>query len=76
MTEDHERLLIGYVRRAIDGAARCGVSPLDLAFTMLVQSAAMIRQAQGQEVFIDAMERVTSNIDDGMAEFEHKGLPN
>ena len=76
MTREHETLLIGYVRRAIDGAARCGLDPVDLAFTMLTVSAAMIRQAQGQEVFIDAMERVTSNIDDGMDEFEHKGRPN
>ena len=76
MTEDHERLLVGYTRRVIDGAARCGISPLDLAFTMLTVSAAMIRQAQGQEVFIDAMERVTSNIDDGLAEAERPGRPN
>lgn len=75
MTEDHERLLIGYVRRAIDGAARCGVSPLDLAYTMLIQSAAMIRQAQGQETFVAVMERTTSSIDDGMDEAERTGRP-
>ena len=76
MTREHETLLIGYVRRAIDGAARCGLDPVDLAFTMLAVSAAIIRESEGAEAFIDVMERVTSRTDDGMAEFEHKGRAN
>ena len=70
MTRDQmkdEAALLDYVRFAFDAAAKRGIAPLDLAPTMLIQSAAVVRCREGSARFVEIMERATNLLDDEAA---------
>jgi len=67
-----DALLLDYVRFAFDAAAKRGVAPLDLAHTMLIQSAAVVRCREGSARFVEIMERCTNLLDDEAATDERR----
>jgi len=64
---ENEKLYMAYVRQCFEAATQRGIPGVDLAYAMLIQSAAVIRCREGGERFIEIMERCANHLDDEAA---------